>query len=48
MAVSCETMRGLSNTEVDAQVSYWMDHRAPNGGAKERTQGAEGICNPIG
>jgi hypothetical protein len=29
-------------------VSYWMDHRAPNGGARERTQGAEGICNPIG
>ena len=29
-------------------VSYWMDHRAPNGGARESTQGAEGICNPIG
>jgi hypothetical protein len=27
-------------------VSYWMDHRAPNGGARESTQGAEGICNP--
>jgi hypothetical protein len=26
-------------------VSYWMDHRAPNGGARENTQGAEGICN---
>jgi hypothetical protein len=25
-----------------------MDHRAPNGGARERTQGAKGICNPIG
>jgi hypothetical protein len=29
-------------------VSYWMDHRAPNGGARKITQGAEGICNPIG
>jgi hypothetical protein len=25
-----------------------MEHRAPNGGAKESTQGAKGICNPIG
>jgi hypothetical protein len=25
-----------------------MDHRAPNGGARESTQGAKGICNPIG
>jgi hypothetical protein len=25
-----------------------MDHRAPNGGARESTQGAEGVCNPIG
>ena len=29
-------------------VSYWMDHRAPNGGARESSQGANGICNPIG
>ena len=29
-------------------VSYWMDHWAPNGGARESTQGAKGICNPIG
>jgi hypothetical protein len=25
-----------------------MDHRAPNGGARDSTQGAKGICNPIG
>jgi hypothetical protein len=25
-----------------------MDHRAPNGGARESTQGAKGICNSIG
>jgi hypothetical protein len=29
-------------------ISYWMEHRAPNGGARESTQGAEGNCNPIG
>jgi hypothetical protein len=29
-------------------VSYWMGHKAPNGGARESTQGAEGFCNPIG
>jgi hypothetical protein len=37
---------GLANTEVDAH--YWMDHKAPNGGARESTQGAKGVCNPIG
>jgi hypothetical protein len=25
-----------------------MEHRAPNGEARESTQGAEGVCNPIG
>jgi hypothetical protein len=29
-------------------VNYWMDHRAPNGGARESIQGAKEICNPIG
>jgi hypothetical protein len=29
-------------------VIYWMEHRAPNGGARESTKGAEGVCNPIG
>jgi hypothetical protein len=27
---------------------YRMDHRAPNGGARESTLGAEEVCNPIG
>jgi hypothetical protein len=26
----------------------WMDHRAPSGGARESTQGAKGVWNPIG
>jgi hypothetical protein len=25
-----------------------MGHTAPNGGARESTQGAKGNCNPIG
>jgi hypothetical protein len=25
-----------------------MDHRVPNGGARESNQGAKEICNPIG
>jgi hypothetical protein len=29
-------------------VSYWMDHRAPNGGAGGSTQRVGGICSPIG
>jgi hypothetical protein len=29
-------------------VIYWMDHRALNGGARESTQGAEGVNNLIG
>jgi hypothetical protein len=29
-------------------VIYRMEHRAPNGEARESTQGAEGVCNPVG
>jgi hypothetical protein len=29
-------------------VIYKMEHRALNGGARESTQGAEGVCNPMG
>jgi hypothetical protein len=29
-------------------VLYWMEHRALNEGAGESTQGAKGVCNPIG
>ena len=28
--------------------NHWTEHRVPNGGARERTQGAEGVCSPIG
>ena len=29
-------------------VIYWMEHRAPDEGARESTQGAKGFCNLIG
>jgi hypothetical protein len=29
-------------------VIYWMEHSAPNEGARESTQRAKGVCNPIG
>jgi hypothetical protein len=28
--------------------NHWTDHRVLNGGVRERTEGAEGVCNPIG
>jgi hypothetical protein len=38
----------LTNTEGDPRSLSWMEHRVPNEGARERTQGAERVCNPIG
>ena len=29
-------------------VIYWVEHRVHNEGARESTQGAEGVCSPIG
>jgi hypothetical protein len=26
----------------------WTEHRVPKGGVRERTEGSEGICSPIG
>jgi hypothetical protein len=49
IAASCDAIAGAQQTHKwRLTVSYWMDHRAPNGGAGESTQGAKGICNPIG
>jgi hypothetical protein len=28
--------------------NHWAEHGVPNGGVRERTEGAEGVCNPIG
>jgi hypothetical protein len=48
IAVSWEAMVGPSKQKWMLTVSYWMDHRAPNGGARESNQVTKGICNPIG
>ena len=49
IAISCEAMPepGIIQKWM-LTVIYRMEHRAPNGGARESTQGAKGICNPIG
>jgi hypothetical protein len=28
--------------------NHWTEHMDPNGGVRERTETAEGVCNPIG
>jgi hypothetical protein len=28
--------------------NHWTEHGDPNGGARERTEGVQGACNPIG
>jgi hypothetical protein len=35
-------------TSIQLLLGYWIDHRAPNGGARESIQGAKEICNPVG
>ena len=47
-AVSYEAMPVPGKYRSRWSVIYKMEHRAPNGRARESTQGAKGICNPIG
>jgi hypothetical protein len=28
--------------------NHWTEHGVPNRGVRERTEGVEGVCNPIG
>jgi hypothetical protein len=42
------TYRSLRTTAGMLIVMYRMEHSAPNGGARESTEGAKGVCNPIG
>ena len=42
-----QNLAGVFNS-VNLVADYGMEHRSPKGGARERTQGAEGVCNPIG
>jgi hypothetical protein len=49
IAVSYEAMPVLGKYKKwMLTVIYRVEHRAPNGGARESTQGAEEVYNPIG
>jgi hypothetical protein len=48
-AVSCETMPGPSKHRSGcSQTAIGWITGSPNGGARESTPGAKGICSPIG
>ena len=40
--------RYFSGNHWRCSANHWTEHRVPNGGAREKTQGAEGVCRPIG
>jgi hypothetical protein len=43
--------QSLTNTAADAcksAIGLRTEHRNPNGGVRGRTEGAEGVCNPLG
>jgi hypothetical protein len=29
-------------------INHWTEYKDPNGGVRGRTEGDEGVCNPIG
>jgi hypothetical protein len=37
----------MLNTKPEEHEYHWTEHRVPNEGARESTQGAEGVCSPI-
>jgi hypothetical protein len=39
---------GTGIASQETAISGSFQHSAPNGGARESSQGAEGFCNPIG
>ena len=41
-------LRGPARASQIITANYWTDHWIPRGGVKEKTEGAEGVCNPIG
>jgi hypothetical protein len=43
-----EKLPRVANKRYVLIVICWMEHRAPNGEARENTQGADWVCNPIG
>jgi hypothetical protein len=30
------------------EANHWTDYRVPNGEVREKTEGSEGVCNPLG
>jgi hypothetical protein len=40
--------QSLTNTGQMLTANHWTEHRVPNEGVRERTEEAEGVCNPIG
>jgi hypothetical protein len=41
----CQSLR---NKRWMFAANHWTKHKVPNGGVRERTGGAEWVCNPIG
>jgi hypothetical protein len=37
-----------SSNKIKQENVAHIDHKAPSGGARESTQRAKGVCNPIG
>ena len=35
-------------SNIKTSVNQWTENRVPNAGSRERSQGAEGVCNPTG
>jgi hypothetical protein len=40
--------QSLTNTEADVAANHWTKQGVPSGAVRERTEGAEGVCSPIG
>ena len=48
IAVSCEALPVPSKQKWMLTVIHWTEHKVPNEGARENTQGAERVWSPIG
>jgi len=46
--VSWEAARAWQIQRQMLAANHWTEHGVPNGGIRERIEGAEGVCNPIG
>jgi hypothetical protein len=48
MTHTSEEFTSINGSFLYLIVIFRMELRAPNGGARESTKGAEGVCNPVG